>query len=440
MEEYTPRSSAALGHLHEQFRKHLELPDPVSVDFAAAVMVANRLPNDPVWGVVIAAPGSGKTEAVQSVEDLPNVHAVTTLTAQTLLSGRRKKDDNGKALLTGLLDRMSAKGQDVLVLKDFGAILSLYEKDRAQILAMLREVYDGQVTRETGMGHTLRWAGKMGFLAAATKAIDLHYSVIGQLGDRFSYLRLAEPEMLKITAKSLEEDGEFRMRAELKAAMREFVLLVDVSEVPTLTQETKDALVRMAMQAAWLRTSVDRSPYGSKEILQVPAREVPTRLAKQLRQLWRAAVLMGHKDPLGFAGRVARDSTSPPERRSAIEFVAGQRSGITTSTEVRKHLGLPWSTGHRLLEDLEALRLFEIVQEGSKGKPHTYALSREAAELFGGTDPSQETTKRERPRETYKNVVSGDGSGNGHGFAALHEYLSARADERTVSDDLEVPF
>ena len=372
---FVPRSSAALGHLRDTFSKHLFLPDTASVDFTAAVMVANRLPqNDPVWGMVVGSSGGGKTEAVQSVADLPEVHQLSSLTSKTFLSGKQLK--RGSA---SLLQRMTDAKESVLVLKDFTTILSMRADDRAEIMAQLREIYDGRLVRETGMGEPLIWQGHIGFLAGVTPAIDLHHAVIGVLGERFLYLRLPEVDSERIAGVAVDEDQERVMRDELRAAMKAFVEGVPVDQVPEMTAEVRSALITLARRTAWARSSVPRDAY-TREILQRPSLEAPTRITKQLRQLWRAAVLMGHEDPLGFVARVARDSTRPEDRLTAAELIA--EMGKATSSEVRRHLRLRGKAGGRLLEDLEALEIIEVIEQGGEGRPHTYAVTLAASELF----------------------------------------------------------
>jgi hypothetical protein len=68
----------------------------------------------------------------------------------------------------------------------------MHTETRGEVMAALREIYDGRWTRHIGSdgGRTLSWAGKIGLLFAATPAIDSYYSVIGSLGDRFLFSRL----------------------------------------------------------------------------------------------------------------------------------------------------------------------------------------------------------------------------------------------------------
>jgi hypothetical protein len=356
------------------------LPDPSSIDFVAAVMVANRMPdNDPVWGMVIGPSGGGKTEAVQSAGSLSEAHQLSSLTAKTLLSGKQRPAGRPPA---SLLHRMKTAEESVLVLKDFTTILSMRSEERAEILSQLREVYDGRLDRETGMGDVLHWEGRVGFLAGVTPVIDQHHAVMALLGERFVYLRLPDTDAEAIGGAAFDENAETAMRAGLATAMREFVEETPIEEVPEASAEIRAAIVLMARRTAWVRSPVHRDSYGDRAILQRPSLEAPTRIVKQLRQLWRAAVLMGHEDPLGFAGMVARDSVRPTDRMDALEFIASR--GVASSTEMRRHLELPYTTSKRIREDLEALGLIELVEEGADGRPNTYAIAEAAVDLFRG--------------------------------------------------------
>jgi hypothetical protein len=80
----------------------------------------------------------------------------------------------------------------ILVMKDFGSILSMRPDAKAEVLAALREVYDGAWTRHLGTegGRTLHWEGKVGLIFGSTGVIDAHHSVISGMGDRFLLNRM----------------------------------------------------------------------------------------------------------------------------------------------------------------------------------------------------------------------------------------------------------
>jgi hypothetical protein len=87
---------------------------------------------------------------------LPFIEPTATLTVPSLLSGtpKRQRDKTAKG---GLLRKLGAFG--ILVLKDFGSILSMHPEAKAEVLQALREVFDGAWTRHLGSdgGRTLSW-------------------------------------------------------------------------------------------------------------------------------------------------------------------------------------------------------------------------------------------------------------------------------------------
>jgi bifunctional DNA primase/polymerase-like protein len=184
-----PAPPCAIADTLAVFDHWLLLPDPTPIYAVVGTVAANLLPGDPVWTGLIGPPSSAKTEILNSISGLPNVVQAATLTVAGLLSGVPKKQHTGGAK-GGLLRQIGDFG--ILALKDFGSILSMHTDAKAEVLAALREIYDGAWTRHLGSdgGRTLAWKGKVGLLFGATGVYDSHYSVIGALGDRFLLSRL----------------------------------------------------------------------------------------------------------------------------------------------------------------------------------------------------------------------------------------------------------
>jgi Bifunctional DNA primase/polymerase, N-terminal len=189
-EPAAPPTPCAIDDTLAVFDHWLLLPDPTPIYAVLGTVAANLLPGDPVWTGLIGPPSSAKTEILNSISGLPNVLQAATLTVAGLLSGVPKKQRAGGAK-GGLLRQIGDFG--IIVCKDFGSILSMRPDAKAEVLAALREVYDGAWTRHLGSdgGRTLSWKGKVGLLFGSTGVYDAHYSVIGTLGDRFLLSRLA---------------------------------------------------------------------------------------------------------------------------------------------------------------------------------------------------------------------------------------------------------
>jgi hypothetical protein len=155
------------------------LEDQTPILALLGAVAANYLPGAPVWLGIVGPPSSAKTEILNATALLPHIFQLATFTPAALLSGTPSKQRE-KGSRGGLLRELGEFG--ILALKDFGSILSLRADDKAEALAALREIYDGEWTRRigTGGGRELHWKGKLGLVFASTAAIDSHHSVIGK--------------------------------------------------------------------------------------------------------------------------------------------------------------------------------------------------------------------------------------------------------------------
>lgn len=376
-----PIRGGDLDALHGVFGARLHLPDPYPLDVSVGAVVAHRLGGDPVWVLLIASPGSGKTEIVQALSGLPEVHPLSALTAQTFASGLKGRRS------ASLLHRLEEAGRTFLTLKDLTTVLTMHREARAEILAQLREIYDGSYRKEYGTGETVEWEGRLGFLAGVTPVIDSHHAVLALLGERFVHCRFGADRRAASLRALAQRGDEHAMRAELRDTVRGFVDGLDLRPRP-LEPDLLERLVALADFATRARTGVERDAY-SRDIAAVPALEAPTRLAKQLAGLVQAFVVMGkgEADALGTVLRLAYDCI-PPARLAALRLLAEEDQVRTP--DVAERLGLPTSTTRRVLEDLAALGLIEREPgPGGRGGADSWALAPEAAALWLEADPNR---------------------------------------------------
>jgi hypothetical protein len=157
-----------------------------------AAYVANRkLGGDPVWLMLVGGSGVGKTERLIPLAVMPDVVLESSITGPAaLLSGTGKKERAKDA--TGGLLRKLPEGGGMLLLKDFTSIIDMHRDARAEVLAALREIYDGRWDRSVGAegGRTLTWVGHVGLVAGCTTAIDSGHGVMSAMGTRFMLIRL----------------------------------------------------------------------------------------------------------------------------------------------------------------------------------------------------------------------------------------------------------
>ena len=356
------------------FQKWLHLPDPSVLYVNLGTVAANKMPGDPIWLMNVGPPGSGKTEVLNSLRGLPNVHMAATLTEPALLSGTPKKDTSRTAK-GGLLREIGEFG--IPLAKDFTSILSMHRASRAAVLAALREVYDGSWTRHLGTdgGKTLTWSGKVAVLAGVTPTIDSHHAVMASTGERFVLYRLPDASTDEQAQQALTHVGkETQMRRELQQAVTDMFTTLELpTELPDISAEEQARLVGISMLAVRLRSAVERDSHN-REIELIPEPEAPGRLALTLRRLLGGMVVIGveHENCWKVLTKVAFGS-APSLRWKAFKVLADDGGELTT-TAVATRVQYPTKTTRRALEDLTAHGLV-IRRASGPGNADAWGLS-----------------------------------------------------------------
>jgi len=360
----------------EAVNRWLLLPDNVVVRYLLALVIANRLPGDPVWGFIVAPSGAAKTELLNSLNAVPEIYPLSDLTPNTFLSGYKR---NEKASLLKKLQPGT-----ILTVKDFTTVLSMHRDSRQAILSQLREIADGSYRKEFGTGESVVWEGKLGFIAGCTPVIDQHQSVYGLLGERFLQIRPPLPRREALAKAARSTVGkETQMRSELREAMAGCIAGIEMDQSPQWPEDLSDALDSLATLVALARSGTVRDPYH-KELQLTPEPEVPTRLVKQLYKLGQAlAMLRGATtvEPEDFVivQQVATDTISHTRWR-ILSYLLEQADEVTTS-DVATAVGLPTSTTRRHLDDLVGLTLVDGDKRGS-GVATKWRVSVECADLI----------------------------------------------------------
>jgi hypothetical protein len=329
------------------------MPDAGALHVTLATVAANRAPGDPVWLLLVGPPGGGKTEILKTVSRLSDVHLASTITEAALLSGTPKRDQAPTAT-GGLLREIGDAG--IIVLKDFGSVLSMHRDPRATTLAALREIYDGSWTRRLGTdgGKTLSWSGKVGLIAGVTPAIDGHHAVMGSMGERFVLFRLPPTNGDAQARQALGHVGrEEAMRQALTTASQRLLSSVEPSLLTVAPDErTQDRLISISTLAVRCRSAVERDGY-TREVLNIPEPEAPARLALVLLRLWNGllAIGVGDREAWSLVTKCALDSM-PAIRRLVVEDL--MRRSTATLAEIAERINYPPTTTRRALEDLTA--------------------------------------------------------------------------------------
>ena len=389
----TVERAAALQRAHGVFQKWLgDEFDLDAVDAVLATAAVERLDGDLLWLLLVSGSGNAKTETVQSVQDLPHAHVVSTISSTGALLSATGRRDKAKDATGGLLRQIGSRG--VLVIKDVTSILSMGRELRTEVLAALREVYDGKWVRTVGTdgGKTLKWDGRIAIIGAVTTAWDAAHAVVASMGDRFVLLRL-DSTTGRTTAgrRAIGNTGsEKTMRGELAAAVADVLAGADPSPAG-LNDDECDTLLDAADLVTLARTGVESDYRG--DVIDAHAPEMPTRFAKQLGQVVRGGVAVGmnRDDAMRLAIRCARDSV-PPLRLAIIDWLA--RNPGSTTTDVRKGIDKPRTTVDRQLQALHMLGLLVCAEEETMSGKTEWRYT-----LRDGIDPDVLIVPQKRVRE-----------------------------------------
>jgi hypothetical protein len=364
----TDISGHTLDQVHETYLKWLGRDyDLEALDVVLSAAATEKLEGDPPWLLVVGGSGAAKTESLMPMTGV-GAHIISTITGEAALLSATSEKERAKDATGGLLRRIDASNSKLLVIKDVTSILSMNRDTRAQVLGALREIYDGQWSRECGVdgGRVLTWKGRIVILGAVTTAWDAAHQVIATMGDRFLLVRLAADTTGRKAAgmqAMRNVNHETVMRAELAAAIGKLLGNVDEHQDHDLTEGELEDIFDLADLITRARTAVERDFQGNPEYAH--AAEMPTRLAKQLVQIGRGALALGmnRERAMAVVGRCARD-TMPPLRLRVLVDISGH-PGSTTSEAV-KRLQLPRKTVDRILQELHLLELL-TVDERARG-------------------------------------------------------------------------
>lgn len=344
MDNWQSVSRALTAHHHK--------PDLEAARAVYSAIAAHHLSGAPVWPMIVAPPGSMKTVLLEALDGLLDCHFVDKLTPHTFLSGQIQHPEEKSTSSPSLLHRIGSTG--VLIYADFSTILAMNRDHRNAILADMRRIYDGKLTREFGTTERPAervWKGRLTFAAAATPAIDGYFSVFQSLGERFVLIRPARPDGVESAIRAITQD-RIQAKEELREAVHNLFRELPDFE-PEISQERLESIAALAEFTVRARTHVPRSSYGSKQIEYVPEPEAPTRLGQQLAQLAKGSVLVGNRcevdaDDLMLVRRVALDCV-PAVRKKILTALAAD--------EDPAKIDLPPSTQLYAMEELEALKL-----------------------------------------------------------------------------------
>jgi hypothetical protein len=363
MSEAKPANQCRWAPVETILLENYESPDIEAAKGFYSVVAGHRIEDySPCWLLQIAPSGSMKTDLVESLRGLPNVHLKDEVTAKTFISGQLEEGRIRKQSAS-LLHRIGSDG--ILAVADFSTFVCQDPKTLQTVLAQLRRIYDGNYSREFGTDENLEdraWTGRLTFIAGATPDIDRHYRIFQLMGERFVRLRMPRAGGIKPGLKALSH------RKTLLPCLREavsdlFSTLPKKEECvpPSMPPAMSERIVAATELVCLARTYVQRE-HGSREMVCEPCPEGNTRLPQQVAQLGRGWALLNGRSTLGeeefqLVHRACLDSI-PPDRRQVLAAIENGASPYG--------LHLPNGSVSRAVEDLKSVGVLANTEIGSR--------------------------------------------------------------------------
>ncbi|MCC7495899.1 MAG: hypothetical protein IT204_26335 [Fimbriimonadaceae bacterium] len=356
-------------------------PDLEVIRAVVAAFAAHKLNGQPVWLMLVGPPSSMKTTSFEGLKGLSDVHFIDSITPKTFISGQLEDPNKPNPKSPSFLHRAGADFK--MVVGDFSTILSMSADKRDSILADLRRLYDGELSKE--FGHTDNsgshsWKGRITLFVAATPEVDNYKAIAQSLGERFITIRVPRPD--GEAARMAMDQDKSTINTALQKGYKELLESLPAIE-PSVPDPLKDKLVSLAEFTVIARTHVQRN--SKKEIDAIPYPEGSTRLAQQLTQLAKGSALLEHRSVVEetdyqLAVRIAFDSM-PENRRTILKsLIAGQPVSSC---------GIPKTTLHYGTEELEVLGLLAKSNlGGGRLSPQAIKLLTEAGILNSQPQPA----------------------------------------------------
>ncbi len=368
-----------ISEIKSKFHEIMILPDDRIIDVMLGLLIANLADIDSINLYVIGPPSSGKTELIRSLNKVPQVEDISSISPKAFISGF-----GGKTIAkeSSYLFQLQNSGKRLMTIKDFTGMLTSKADGRMEVLEQIREIADGYFSRAIGNQCVIKWEGKLAFLAGVTGVIDSHHSVIQKLGERFLYWRIPEIPNDSVSKIARSMSGNMpEVRKDIQLAVVEFLHQYDILSFP-VNMSWQDGLadkLDLLLNIITIgRSTVSRNPY-THVIEYRPEREVSGRVSKQLHNLATGIAVINNKVQIDksiylIMAKIALDSMHSI-RAQVLKYLwdthtyRGAKKSIWT---IADSLRFPESTVRMHIEDMV---MIGMVHRNMAGNMNEYSIS-----------------------------------------------------------------
>lgn len=359
-----------ITEVDEFYRDIFYSEDKAIIPLIASVILGVHVDVEKIWLMLVAGSSGGKSELVNMTLGSPNVHAISELSENALLSGMPdKKGEQPKSFLHQLGDR------GTIAMKDFTSMLSQNPQTKERILGQFREVYDGHLERKVGNGKELVWKGHVNLLAGVTEAIYNPGEGALDKGMRFLVYLIEQPDSIegriKMTERALENLPYIKERRQMledkfTAYIEEMMFKLPDTLPPIKDKALRTELIELAEFASKAMSTTYRNYRGQMELDH--SHTLPMRMSQQLFSLYQMFQMMFGEDDVpeymvDALYKIALDSI-PKTRRVILQMLTEHQS--VEAFSVADELGYSQDVVASWLQDLAVLRVINRYKVGER--------------------------------------------------------------------------
>lgn len=356
-----------LESITELYKKTFFTTDDASIALVAAILIGSQLKVPPVWCHIIGPTSGGKSTLLEAFNKHRFVHQISDLTPNTFLSGMATSKGE-----TSLLKQLGPTF--TIFMKDFTTILSKPDETQEAIIAQMREIYDGYISKQTGLGKKIEWPGPglkghATFVMAATEGIYSLQDKFSDMGTRAINYVLLPQNRKESTLRGLRNNTKLdKEMEEIQQACAEFVEEMFRSlpeQLPYIDEKLEEDIVDVSDFASLCRSVIKRDYKGAKSL--ALSAEMPMRMSKQflvLAQLF--THISGGKLPDLLRAAIFKTAfdSIPKQRRLIIEALTKyNRVNIGGISDL---INYPPERCKEWMEDLQMFRVVDRIKAGNK--------------------------------------------------------------------------
>ncbi len=367
-EETEKMKSVKLEDLHAVYNKWMNITDKSVIDVSYAVALSRELIETgnfkPLWIILVASSGGGKTEIIRPLMDWEHAYLLTDISTKALVTGHKTRD----------LDIIQDWDNKLVVVPDWSELLSKHPDDKKKIYSQLRNIYDGTAKYDSGLnrGKEPYKNLKITMLGCSTRAIDAQYLLGNLLGTRELLFRYKNANVRNALESAWNNtDSKEQMRQEIKDIGLRF-LASHHPRVIEIPEYVKMKIFGYATYLSFMRASAEIDSY-SGELISDVEKEDPTRVVEQLKALYISLKSLdenyGDEKALSIIQQLIV-SSAHQKRIQISEFMLSKPEADYSTRDVVRQVKIGFKTAIAQLSVLWNLGILkrEDIEKGDYGK------------------------------------------------------------------------